>query len=126
MLLLDEPTRGLDIKAKRDVHDVVRKLAAEGKGVIVSSSEADEIAALCHRALVLSRGAIAGELSARRADRRQHPEAGRLTKRFNMKAFKKELTMLGVMIALAIITAMHQPGASSTPTTCATTSGTSR
>ena len=62
VLLLDEPTRGLDIKAKRDVHEVVRKLAAEGKGVIVSSSEADEIAALCHRALVLSRGAIAGEL----------------------------------------------------------------
>jgi ABC-type sugar transport system ATPase subunit len=64
VLLLDEPTRGLDIKAKRDVHDVARKLAAEGKGVIVSSSEADEIAALCHRALVLSRGSIAGELAA--------------------------------------------------------------
>ena len=80
VLLLDEPTRGLDIKAKRDVHDVVRKLAAEGKGVIVSSSEADEIAALCHRALVLSRGAIAGRASPRRADRRQHPEAGGLTK----------------------------------------------
>ncbi len=63
VLLLDEPTRGLDIKAKRDVHDVARKLAAEGKGVIVSSSEADEIAALCHRALVMSRGAIAGELA---------------------------------------------------------------
>jgi ribose transport system ATP-binding protein len=62
VLLLDEPTRGLDIKAKRDVHDVVRKLAAEGKGIIVSSSEADEIAAVCHRALVLSRGTIAGEL----------------------------------------------------------------
>ena len=63
VLLLDEPTRGLDIKAKRDVHDVARKLASEGKGVIVSSSEADEIAALCHRALVMSRGAIAGELA---------------------------------------------------------------
>jgi ABC-type sugar transport system ATPase subunit len=63
VLLLDEPTRGLDIKAKRDVHEVVRKMASEGKGIIVSSSEADEIAALCHRALVLSRGAIAGELA---------------------------------------------------------------
>jgi len=62
VLLLDEPTRGLDIRAKRDVHDVARKLAAEGKGVIVSSSEADEIAALCHRALVLSRGVVRGEL----------------------------------------------------------------
>ena len=62
VLLLDEPTRGLDIRAKRDVHDVVRQLAAEGKGVIVSSSEAEEIATLCHRALVLSRGKVAGEL----------------------------------------------------------------
>jgi ribose transport system ATP-binding protein len=62
VLMLDEPTRGLDVRAKRDVHDVVRKLAAEGKGILVSSSEADEIAALCHRALVLSRGTVAGEL----------------------------------------------------------------
>ena len=62
VLLLDEPTRGLDIRAKRDVHDVVRQLAAEGKGIIVSSSEAEEIGTLCHRALVLSRGTISGEL----------------------------------------------------------------
>jgi ribose transport system ATP-binding protein len=63
VLLLDEPTRGLDIKAKRDVHDVVRALAAEGKGVIVSSSEAEEIAALCHRSLVLAQGKLRGELA---------------------------------------------------------------
>jgi ribose transport system ATP-binding protein len=66
VLLLDEPTRGLDIRAKRDVHDVVRQLAAEGKGVIVSSSEAEEIGTLCHRALVLTRGKVAGQLE--RAD----------------------------------------------------------
>jgi ribose transport system ATP-binding protein len=63
VLLLDEPTRGLDIRAKRDVHDVARELAALGKGVIVSSSEAEEIAALCHRAIVLSQGKGRGELS---------------------------------------------------------------
>jgi len=63
ILLLDEPTRGLDIGAKRDVHDVVRALAAEGKGIIVSSSEADEVRALCHRTLVLSQGKMRGELS---------------------------------------------------------------
>ena len=63
VLLLDEPTRGLDIRAKRDVHDVVRELAAAGVGVIVSSSEAEEIATLCHRALVLSRGVVRGELA---------------------------------------------------------------
>jgi ribose transport system ATP-binding protein len=62
VLLLDEPTRGLDIRAKRDVHDVVRELAAAGKGIIVSSSEAEEIAALCHRAIVLAQGKSKGEL----------------------------------------------------------------
>ncbi len=62
VLLLDEPTRGLDVRAKRDVHDVVRELAAAGTGIIVSSSEAEEVAALCHRALVLSQGKSRGEL----------------------------------------------------------------
>ena len=63
ILLLDEPTRGLDIGAKRDVHDVVRALAAQGKGIIVSSSEADEVRALCHRTLVLSQGKMRGQLA---------------------------------------------------------------
>ena len=62
VLLLDEPTRGLDVRAKRDVHDLVREFAKSGKGVIVSSSETDEIAALCHRALVLSQGTSRAEL----------------------------------------------------------------
>ncbi len=62
VLLLDEPTRGLDVKAKRDVHDVIREQAAAGKGVLVSSSEAEELQTLCHRALVLSRGKVQGEL----------------------------------------------------------------
>jgi ribose transport system ATP-binding protein len=65
ILLLDEPTRGLDIRAKRDVHDLVRALAAEGKGILVSSSEAEEIAALCHRSLVLAQGKSRGELGRR-------------------------------------------------------------
>jgi ribose transport system ATP-binding protein len=62
VLLLDEPTRGLDVQARTAVHQVVRALAAAGKAIIVSSSEAEEIAALCHRALVLSRGQVRGEL----------------------------------------------------------------
>ena len=78
VLLLDEPTRGLDIRAKRDVHDVVRQLAADGVGVIVSSSEAEEIGTLCHRALVLSRGVVRGELARSRADRREYPAPGGL------------------------------------------------
>jgi ABC-type sugar transport system ATPase subunit len=63
VLLLDEPTRGLDVRAKRDVHDVVRELAAAGTAIIVSSSEAEEIAALCHRAIVMAQGTSRGELA---------------------------------------------------------------
>jgi ribose transport system ATP-binding protein len=63
ILLLDEPTRGLDVRAKHDVHDVIRELAASGTGVIVSSSEAEEIALLCHRAIVLSGGKARKELA---------------------------------------------------------------
>jgi ribose transport system ATP-binding protein len=62
VLLLDEPTRGLDIRAKQDVYDIVRELAAAGKGIIVSSSEAEEVASVCHRALVLAQGKARGEL----------------------------------------------------------------
>jgi ribose transport system ATP-binding protein len=47
------------------VHDVIREQATEGKGIVVSSSEAEELASLCHRALVLSRGSIRGELLSR-------------------------------------------------------------
>ncbi|MEO6599098.1 MAG: D-xylose ABC transporter ATP-binding protein, partial [Polyangiaceae bacterium] len=57
--------RGLDVKAKRDVHDVIREQSAAGKAIVVSSSEAEELASLCHRALVLARGGIRGELQSR-------------------------------------------------------------
>jgi ribose transport system ATP-binding protein len=62
VLLLDEPTRGLDVGAKADVYRVVRELAASGTAVIVSSSEAEEVAGLSHRALVMARGRASGEL----------------------------------------------------------------
>jgi ribose transport system ATP-binding protein len=65
VLLLDEPTRGLDLQARREVHDVVRELAAAGQAIIVSSSEAEEVASLCHRAIVLSQGVARGELDRR-------------------------------------------------------------
>jgi ribose transport system ATP-binding protein len=66
VLLLDEPTRGADIELKLDVHRAIREQAANGNAIVVSSSEAEELYILCHRALVLRHGAICGELA--RAD----------------------------------------------------------
>ncbi|MBT3268640.1 sugar ABC transporter ATP-binding protein [Candidatus Poribacteria bacterium] len=58
VLLLDEPTRGVDVGAKAEIHDLVRGLADEGAAVIMVSSEAPEIMALSDRVLVMREGAV--------------------------------------------------------------------
>jgi erythritol transport system ATP-binding protein len=61
VLLLDEPTRGIDVGAKAEMFEIMRRLAARGIGVIFSSSELLETLALADRILVLSKGKITGE-----------------------------------------------------------------
>jgi ABC-type sugar transport system ATPase subunit len=67
VLMLDEPTRGVDIGAKFDIHQRLRALAAEGMGIVVSSSDVRELFELCDRILVLSRGRVETEFDARTA-----------------------------------------------------------
>lgn len=61
LLLADEPTQGIDVSAKAEVLARLRQLAASGRGVIVVSSEIDEILDVCDRAIVLWRGEVVGE-----------------------------------------------------------------
>jgi ribose transport system ATP-binding protein len=61
VLLFDEPTRGIDVAAKDMVYQLLRELAADGKAVVVVSSELTELMALCDRMLVMSAGRIAAE-----------------------------------------------------------------
>ena len=63
-LLLDEPTRGIDVGAKYEIYKLITGLAEEGKSVIMVSGEMPELLGVCHRILVMSRGRIAGELNA--------------------------------------------------------------
>jgi ribose transport system ATP-binding protein len=62
VLMLDEPTRGIDVGAKAEIHDLLHRLAAAGKAILVVSSEVPELVALCDRTLVLWRGQLAGEI----------------------------------------------------------------
>ena len=65
ILLLDEPTRGIDVGAKYEIYQLILDLAKEGKGVIVVSSEMPELLGICDRILVMSNGILAGEVDAR-------------------------------------------------------------
>ncbi|MPL84718.1 Xylose import ATP-binding protein XylG [bioreactor metagenome] len=60
VVILDEPTRGVDIGAKSQIYQVVADLAAQGKAVVVISSELPELIGLCHRIMVVASGRIAG------------------------------------------------------------------
>ena len=62
VVMLDDPTRGIDVGAKAEVHRAIRALADGGLGVLVTSSEVEEILELADRLVVLSEGAVSGEL----------------------------------------------------------------
>jgi ribose transport system ATP-binding protein len=63
VLILDEPTRGIDVGAKAEIHNLIDELAREGIGIILISSELPEILALSDRILVVSKGRITAELT---------------------------------------------------------------
>ena len=63
VLLLDEPTRGVDVGARSEIYRIITDLAATGVGVVMASSDMPEILGLANRALVMRGGAVAGELS---------------------------------------------------------------
>lgn len=63
VLILDEPTRGIDVGAKYEIYQIIQRLADEGKGVIVISSELPELLGICDRIYAISEGCITGEVS---------------------------------------------------------------
>jgi ABC-type sugar transport system ATPase subunit len=68
VLILDEPTRGVDVGAKAEIHGLIAALAAEGTGILLISSELPELVSLSSRIMVLRDGRLAGELSRAAAD----------------------------------------------------------
>jgi ribose transport system ATP-binding protein len=62
ILLLDEPTRGIDINAKSEIYKLIKQLAAEGMGILVVSSELPEILALSDRVLVMCEGEMTADI----------------------------------------------------------------
>jgi ABC-type sugar transport system ATPase subunit len=67
ILILDEPTRGIDVDAKAQILTILGRLATEGVGIIFASSELEEVIAVSHRILTMSRGRIVGEMESHKA-----------------------------------------------------------
>ena len=68
MLIVDEPTRGIDIGTKAEVHQLLAELASEGVAILMISSELPEVLGMADRILVMREGRLAAEFAARRGD----------------------------------------------------------
>jgi putative multiple sugar transport system ATP-binding protein len=67
VLILDEPTRGIDVGAKYEIYCIINELAEAGKGVVVISSEMPELLGICDRICVMNEGAFVGQFTAAEA-----------------------------------------------------------
>lgn len=63
LLILDEPTKGIDVGSKNEIYQIINELAAEGIAIIMISSELPELMAMSDRYIVMAEGRVAGELS---------------------------------------------------------------
>ena len=70
VLILDEPTRGIDVGAKYEIYGIIQALAREGKGVLVISSELPELLGLCDRIYTLAEGGSPASSAATKPTRR--------------------------------------------------------
>ena len=75
VLLLDEPTRGIDVGAKAEIYGLISQLAQGGAGIVIASSELPELLAMCDRILVLCEGRLTAELTRTEATQERIMEA---------------------------------------------------
>jgi inositol transport system ATP-binding protein len=68
ILILDEPTRGVDVGAKAEIHELISRLVAQGAAVLMISSEMPEILGMSHRIMVMHEGRVTGILARAEAD----------------------------------------------------------
>lgn len=64
VLIIDEPTRGIDVGVRLEIYRILRQLCEDGVGVIVISSDLPEVLGICDRVVVMAEGRVTGELSA--------------------------------------------------------------
>jgi ABC-type sugar transport system ATPase subunit len=71
ILIMDEPTRGVDVGAKYEIYSLIQTLAKNGSGVLFISSEMEELIGVCDRIIVVNNGKVSGELSKNEFDQKK-------------------------------------------------------
>ena len=71
ILILDEPTRGIDVGAKFEIYTIINELVEQGEGVIVICSELPEILGMCDRVYIMNEGKIIGEMDIKNASQEE-------------------------------------------------------
>ena len=109
VLIFDEPTRGIDVGAKAEIYELIRKLASEGVSVIVISSEMEEVLGISDRIAVMHEGRITGIL-----ERDQFSEEAimvwrRVPRSQIKRSMKKELGIFVLLVLLCIIVSVINP-----------------
>ena len=114
ILILDEPTRGIDVGAKYEIYTIINRLASEGKGIILISSELPEILGVCDRIYVMRDGKIVGEMPASEASQEivmkyimtEQEVSG--TMKTLTTLFKNNIREYGMLIALIVVMLFFQ------------------
>ena len=102
ILILDEPTRGVDVGAKAEIHALIGELAARGAAILVISSELPEVISLSERIVVLREGRVAGELSRQEATRGlRAPPDGRASARRQASSSRRVIAPRSQLTAFA-------------------------
>ena len=63
VILMDEPTRGIDVGARREIYDIIVRLVGEGTGIVLASSDLPELLGLSHRIVVLAQGRVTAQFA---------------------------------------------------------------
>ena len=112
MLILDEPTRGIDVGAKFEIYTIMKELAEQGRSIVMISSEMPELLGMCDRIYVMNEGRIVGEvLGAEASQEKDHghdPEGreGRVMAEKSTGHLGGHLRENGMLLALVAIVAL--------------------
>jgi ABC-type sugar transport system ATPase subunit/ribose/xylose/arabinose/galactoside ABC-type transport system permease subunit len=121
VILADEPTHGVDVGAKDEVHQLIRSLAEDGKSVILVSSEWEELLALSDRIVIMSEGRITGEMPAAQATEekimhlatiasaRRERKAEHISKKTLVSRLINRYMLLGLLIILMLVAGIISP-----------------